>query len=210
MGKKRALIFVLSTPYFLLGFFFSLFRLKKIIKDYEKCLGFINARIKDDDNITMSLINYLRIAEDHRQLLHFGVDPIAIIRAFYLRLFKGIKQGASTIEQQLVRTITGRYEKTIRRKVREQIIAIWIRKRFAPNEICKCYISCCYYGYGTYGIKKLTNKIKDIDELGIVSRIKYPFRKELHLVTEEKYAARVEHVKKISLSNNIGTSIFLK
>ncbi|HAZ3651962.1 TPA: hypothetical protein J1015_003868, partial [Escherichia coli] len=136
------------------------------------------------------MIDILRLAEDHRQLLHRGIDPIAIIRTFYLRIFKNIHQGASTIEQQFVRTITKRYEKTIRRKIREQILAILIRNVSTPDDICKCYLSCCYYGYGTYGIDNLLKKKQNISDFDIVAMIKYPFRGEVVSVTEERFKHR--------------------
>src|SRR5262245_21594087 len=48
--------------------------------------------------------------EDHRHVLHPGVDPIAICRATWRCIYRGKREGASTIEQQVVRVISGRYE----------------------------------------------------------------------------------------------------
>src|SRR5208337_2064528 len=54
-------------------------------------------------------------AEDHRFFNHGGVDPIALVRAIVRFHLRGRLQGASTIEQQLVRTVTMRYDRTVLR-----------------------------------------------------------------------------------------------
>lgn len=207
MEAKRFLILILSIPYLLLAFVVTKIRVKSIINDYKKCIEYININSKNE--VPTSLITVLRLAEDHRQLLHMGIDPIAIIRTIYLKIFKNIHQGASTIDQQLVRTITKRYEKTIRRKVREQILALLIRRVSTPNDICKCYISCCYYGYSTYGIDKLLTKEKNICEYGIIARIKYPFRKNFDLETEKKYRQRIFYLRRLHDNNCREISISL-
>ena len=210
MGKERALIFILTIPYLLMAFIFRRLKIRSLEHDYNLCLRVVNKNVPQVNMINQSLIDCLRVAEDHRQLLHFGIDPIAIFRTIYLRLFKGIKQGASTIEQQLVRTITKRYEKTIRRKIREQILAIWVRGSTHPEVICRYYLSCCYYGYGTYGLDKLIKKQPGIDEHQIISRIKYPFRENPNLITEQKFTKRVKYLKELSLKNKSKNNIFLK
>ncbi len=207
MEAKRFLILILSIPYLLLAFVVTKIRVKSIINDYKKCIEYININSKNE--VPKSLIAVLRLGEDHRQLLHMGIDPIAIIRTIYLKIFKNIHQGASTIDQQLVRTITKRYEKTIRRKVREQILALLIRRVSTPNDICKCYISCCYYGYSTYGIDKLLTKEKNICEYGIIARIKYPFRENFDLETEKKYRQRVFYLRRLHDNNCREISILL-
>lgn len=200
-------MFILSIPYLLLAFVVIKLRIKSLTNDYKKCIDYIN--INSNKEVTSSLIDKLRISEDHRQLLHMGVDPIAIIRTIYLKIFKNIHQGASTIEQQLIRTITKRYEKTIRRKIREQILAILIRNASTPDDICRCYISCCYYGYSTYGVDKLLIKYPDLCEYSIVARIKYPFRKNLDLRTEKKYRQRSLYLNQLYEDNFKKTTFFL-
>ena len=143
MAAKRFLITLLSLPYLLLAEMVFKFRVKSIMEDYYKCIDYIRLSSISERSISLSLIDILRVAEDHRQLLHRGVDPVAILRTIYLRLFKNIHQGASTIDQQFVRTITKRYEKTVRRKIREQILAILIRKATTGDDICIAYISFC-------------------------------------------------------------------
>ncbi|WP_449556156.1 transglycosylase domain-containing protein [Huaxiibacter chinensis] len=210
MAAKRFLIFLLSLPYLFMAVVVFKFRVKSVIDDYNKCIGYIRRSSKNERAISLSLINTLRLAEDHRQLLHRGVDPIAILRTIYLRLFKGIHQGASTIDQQFVRTITERYEKTVRRKIREQILAILIRKTSTADDICRAYMSCCYFGYGTYGIAKLIKTHSNIREFDIAARVKYPFRKSLDELTEAKFNRRALYLSYLSKVNPNRESIFLR
>src|SRR5690348_10551479 len=57
--------------------------------------------------------------EDHRFFGHCGIDPIAVCRAIWRGVVLGHREGASTIEMQLVRVVTGRFERTLTRKLRE-------------------------------------------------------------------------------------------
>lgn len=210
MAAKRFLIFLLSSPYLLLAVVVFKFRVKSIIDDYYKCIEYIRLSSGNERAISLSLIDVLRVAEDHRQLLHRGVDPVAILRTIYLRLFKNTHQGASTIDQQFVRTITKRYEKTVRRKIREQILAILIRKDSTADDICIAYISCCYFGYGTYGIAKLIKTHASISDFDIAARIKYPFRKNIDNLTEGKFNRRALYLSYLCKVNPNRTSIFLR
>lgn len=210
MAAKRFLIFLLSSPYLLLAVMVFKFRVKSIIDDYYKCIEYIRLSSRSERAISLSLIDILRVAEDHRQLLHMGVDPVAILRTIYLRLFKNIHQGASTIDQQFVRTITKRYEKTVRRKIREQILAILIRKASTADDICIAYISCCYFGYGTYGIAKLIKTHASISDFDIAARVKYPFRKNIDDLTEGKFNRRALYLSYLCKVNPDRASFFLR
>jgi len=210
MAAKRFLIFLLSLPYLLLAEVVFKCRVKSIIDDYYKCIEYIRFCSKSDKSISLSLIDTLRVAEDHRQLLHRGVDPVAILRTIYLRIFKKIHQGASTIDQQFVRTITKRYEKTVRRKIREQILAILIRKTSTADDICIAYISCCYYGYGTYGIAKFIKTHASISDFDIAARVKYPFRKNIDDITESKFNRRAQYLSYLCEVNTDRAAIFLR
>jgi penicillin-binding protein 1A len=208
MAAKRFLSTLLSSPYLLLAVIVFKFRVKSIMEDYYKCIDYI--RLSSISERSISLIDILRVAEDHRQLLHRGIDPVAILRTIYLRLFKNIHQGASTIDQQFVRTITKRYEKTVRRKIREQVLAILIRKATSADDICIAYISCCYFGYGTYGIAKLTKAHASISDFDIAARVKYPFRKNIDDLTEAKFNRRALYLSRLCKVNPDRASIFLR
>ncbi len=76
------------------------------------------------------LLDLLVLGEDHRNRYHIGFDIIAITRAIYRRVTTGLKEGASTIEQQLVRVITADYSMTFSRKLKEILLAVVIRMKF--------------------------------------------------------------------------------
>jgi penicillin-binding protein 1A len=148
--------------------------------------------------ITESLIRTLVVAEDHRSFLHYGVDPIAIIRALKLRIFGGKKQGASTIEQQLVRTIVNRYEKTPRRKVREQALAVMLSQQFTKEELAATYLKVAFYGsslVGGHGIRKIRDYHSAFSDEAIVAYLKYPKPLRGSSDRARRHLNRVEHIK---------------
>lgn len=175
---------------------------KKIVRDLNTCIDFINKERKSLLMIDDYYYDILVIAEDHRNPLHYGVDPIAIIRCIYLKLTKKIIQGGSTIEQQLVRTLTGRYERTLRRKIREQVIAILLKNKIKrKNEIGKAYLLCAYFGYNKIGFFNLS-EIEKKDAIELIARLKYPTKKNENPCENEKITRRKRHINGI-LKNNI-------
>lgn len=170
---------------------------KGIIKDLAKCINYINKEKKSFYMIDDDYYHVLIAAEDHRNPIHYGIDPIAIIRCIYLQLTKGIIQGGSTVEQQLVRTLTGRYEKTLRRKLREQVVAILLNEAVKnKNEIGKAYLHCAYFGHAKVGFFNLSNSDrKDASEL--IARLKYPTRKDEEPRDNEKIKRRKEYIDNI-------------
>ena len=137
------------------------------------------------------LINSLVVAEDHRFFFHEGIDPFAIFRASIKTLI-GHMQGASTIEQQLVRTITKDYEKTLRRKLREALLASTLRRRFTKREVAWTYLLIAYFGehqQQTDNYQELLAAHKDlIAALSLVSQLKYP--KKLNSSSSNSYDRR--------------------
>ena len=128
------------------------------------------------------LINSLVVAEDHRFFFHDGIDPYAIFRAS-IKTLSGQVQGASTIEQQLVRTITKDYEKTLRRKIREALLASTLRRKFTKCEVAWAYLLIAYWGdqnqkRGNH--QELLGAHSDlIAALSLMSQLKYPARRDL-------------------------------
>ncbi len=126
------------------------------------------------------LINSLVVAEDHRFFFHEGIDPFAIFRAS-IKTLNGHMQGASTIEQQLVRTITKDYEKTLRRKIREALLASTLCRRFTKREVALAYLLIAYLGDQEQqrdNYQELLAAHKDlIAALSLMSQLKYPARR---------------------------------
>ncbi|MFV0931690.1 biosynthetic peptidoglycan transglycosylase [Pseudomonas jessenii] len=159
------------------------------------------------DEVTDSLIRALVVGEDHRNALHFGVDPIAILRSIKVRVFEGKRQGASTIEQQLVRTVTGRYEKTPRRKIREQILAVMLNSKFEKDDLACCYLTVAYYGaslVGVSGLRKLSSSNPHFTDEVIVAHLKYPRTSNPDGVVAKKHLSRVNHIRRLLEAKSTG------
>ena len=78
---------------------------------------------------------------------HLGLDPLSIIRATIVNIFKGrYAQGASTITQQLVKNIFLCSEKTLWRKTKEALISIYIELLYDKDEIIETYLNNVYWG----------------------------------------------------------------
>jgi len=90
--------------------------------------------------------------EDRRFFFHYGFDIRSIIRNSIRMLTFRDHGGASTIDMQLVRTITKNKEKTVRRKINEIILAIAINRRYSKLEILNCYLNYAYFGAYMTGV----------------------------------------------------------
>lgn len=100
-----------------------------------------------------TLINALIATEDRRFFSHFGIDPIGLLRAFYINYKAGrVVQGGSTISQQLAKTIYLSSQKTFKRKMQEMILAFYLEKNFTKTQILEAYLNRVYLGSGIYGI----------------------------------------------------------
>ena len=98
------------------------------------------------------LIEAVIATEDRRFYDHFGVDLWGVARAIFTNLWYGeIRQGGSTITQQLAKNLFLTPERTIKRKVQETMLALWLENRFSKNDILTIYLNRVYFGAGTYG-----------------------------------------------------------
>jgi hypothetical protein len=97
-----------------------------------------------------------------------GVDITSILRAWVnLRTGGEIKQGGSTITQQMVKGLLLSPERTYQRKIREMILARNIEKHFSKQEILYLYLNQIYFGHGAYGIGEAAQTYfgKDVSQL---------------------------------------------
>ncbi len=132
-------------------------------------------------NLSPLFMVALVCAEDRRFFAHAGVDLIAIMRVFSIVLAKRKLMGASTIEQQLVRTLTGRREKRLGRKIREILLATRVCRVIPKHDIPGMYLSVAYFGWSMNGIiqacRRLDVRISSASlrqAASIVARLKYP------------------------------------
>jgi penicillin-binding protein 1A len=92
--------------------------------------------------------------EDRRFYRHWGIDPRGIGRAMLANLRGGgVRQGGSTITQQLAKTSFLSNDRTIKRKAQEVIIAFWLEGWLTKPEILSRYLSSVYFGDGVYGLR---------------------------------------------------------
>jgi penicillin-binding protein 1A len=92
--------------------------------------------------------------EDRRFYAHRGVDPLAIGRAI-LRNTKGrgVKEGGSTLTQQLSRLLFLNNERTFSRKIKEIILSVQLEQELSKSDILELYMNYVYFGQGAYGIE---------------------------------------------------------
>jgi 1A family penicillin-binding protein len=92
--------------------------------------------------------------EDTRFYDHDGIDGIRVIGAVLTDIREGrAAEGASTITQQLARVSFLSRDKTLRRKLREAILAQRIEKLYSKDEILEIYLNKVYFGDGLYGVE---------------------------------------------------------
>jgi penicillin-binding protein 1A len=91
--------------------------------------------------------------EDRRFYENNGIDYIGIIRALKSDVSSGgIAQGASTIEQQLVRNLYLTPQQTLGRKLTEACLAVQLDKQWSKDRILTAYLNDIYFGQEAYGI----------------------------------------------------------
>lgn len=99
--------------------------------------------------------DYLVMAlEDRRYLKHCGVDIRAVFREVLKMVTLRKHGGASTIDMQMVRTLTGYRDLTFKRKIYEMILSFLVNCGFSKKEIMKCYMDNAYFGAGLIGVNK--------------------------------------------------------
>ena len=91
--------------------------------------------------------------EDRRFRDHMGLDLIGMLRAMVVNVTAGrVVQGGSTLSQQLAKNLFLTPERSLRRKVQEALLALWLEQRFTKDELLTIYLNRVYLGAGTYGV----------------------------------------------------------
>jgi len=104
------------------------------------------------EQLPQDLINAVIAVEDAKFYQHHGYDLLGIIRAALKNFTAGhVRQGASTITQQLARNSFSLKEKTYRRKLLEIFLAQRIEEQFGKQKIMELYLNRIYFGGGLYG-----------------------------------------------------------
>ncbi|WP_417783267.1 transglycosylase domain-containing protein [Terasakiella pusilla] len=97
--------------------------------------------------------------EDRRFYDHFGIDVIGLARAMVTNLAAGrIRQGGSTLTQQVAKNLFLSPERSLKRKVQELLLAFWLEHKFTKDQIFTLYLNRVYLGAGTYGVESAARK----------------------------------------------------
>lgn len=92
--------------------------------------------------------------EDRRFYSHFGIDPRGIARAAWRNsVAGGVREGGSTITQQLAKVAFLNADRTATRKLQEVLIAFWLEAWLTKDEILQRYLSNVYFGDNVYGLR---------------------------------------------------------
>ena len=128
----------------------------KVYSDADELIAefFIEKRIMVGfEQMPLRLKQATLAVEDSGFYYHLGIDPKAILRASIVNYRAGhVVEGASTITQQLTKTLFLSPQKKFERKIREAILAIRMELIFSKDEILEMYLNQIYYGHGSYGI----------------------------------------------------------
>jgi penicillin-binding protein 1A len=120
---------------------------------YSRTMG-ENRVVVPYDGVSPNFVKALISREDSRFYEHRGIDPLGIGRAAVRNLlFGGMKEGASTITQQLARNSFPLGGKTFNRKFLEAAMAFRIEMEMTKEKILELYMNRIYFGSGLYGVE---------------------------------------------------------
>jgi len=120
------------------------------------------------ERMPAALIQAILSVEDSRFYSHFGIDLVRIGGAVVANLTKGgLREGGSTITQQLARTLFLSREKTFTRKIKEVLLSLKIERVLSKDRILELYLNEIYLGNGAYGVQAASQAYfgKDVDQL---------------------------------------------
>ena len=130
----------------------------------EESVKEMAARIEEQPNYTtidelpQTYIDAVLSVEDKRFYDHFGVDPIAVGRAFFNDVKAGAYvEGGSTITQQLAKNQYFTQDKKIVRKVAEMFMAFKIESELDKDTIFELYVNSIFFGNGYYCVADASN-----------------------------------------------------
>jgi len=140
------------------------------------CHGQVYTRLSGENRRTVPLsqisplfVRALIAREDSRFFSHFGIDPLGIARAGLRNLATGsVRQGGSTLTQQLARNSFPLGGQTIHRKILEAALAVRMEAVFTKEEILTHYMNRTYFGAGLFGVETASQayfgkSAKDLD-----------------------------------------------
>ena len=105
------------------------------------------------DDVPEHLIQAVIAIEDKRFYRHAGIDAFGLLRAAVENVrARHVVQGGSTVTQQLAKNLFLTPERTVRRKVQEALLALWLERLYTKDQILAAYLNRIYLGAGAYGV----------------------------------------------------------
>jgi penicillin-binding protein 1A len=116
--------------------------------------GAITDRAVDVRTLPAHVGNAFVAIEDRRFYHHYGLDPRGLTRAAWHDLrSRSMREGGSTITQQLAKLVYLNSDRSAGRKIREALIALWLERWLSKDEILSRYLSDAYFGDNVYGLR---------------------------------------------------------
>ncbi len=164
-----ALAVIAIYPFFyFITVYYQSYSILRDLKPYAPCLatrlydanGELISELYDEsrsfipiEKVPEHVKNAFIATEDRTFYQHIGYDIRSILRALVVDFFTGeLRQGGSTITQQLVKRTYTKGERAVRRKIVELLIAQEYEKRYTKPQILEMYLNLIYFGHGAYGI----------------------------------------------------------
>ena len=113
----------------------------------------------DFDDVPPFLVQAILATEDRRFFDHSGIDLVGIIRAAWVNFRAGsIRQGGSTLTQQIAKNLFLTRERSFKRKIQEALLAFWLEAKFDKKQLFTIYLNRMYLGSGTYGVSAASRR----------------------------------------------------
>lgn len=117
-----------------------------------------NSKYVEIEDLSKNTVNAFLSIEDKDFYKHNGINKKRILKALYNNLKSfSLKEGASTISQQLIKNTHLSNEKTFERKIKEMVLTKKLEKDFDKDEILEFYLNIIYFGNNCYGIESASN-----------------------------------------------------
>ncbi len=166
------------------------------------------------DKISDALKNAFISLEDRKFYSHWGFDLRRTFTALVINLVSlRIRQGGSTITQQLARNMFLGHERTIKRKILELALALKLESTFTKDEILERYLNQIYFGEGVYGVQSAAKfffgknaKDIDINEAALLAGLP----KSPNAYSPYKYPERADSRRKVVLYAMLKNGVITK
>jgi 1A family penicillin-binding protein len=166
-GGTVAIVFLLMATVWTARHSWAIYKLNRGVGDtvFLDASGKVWFRLDEQrrdvklDQISTYLKDAVIAIEDHRYYNHPGVDPIGLGRAVFYNIRSDRTQGASTITQQLARTLFLSNSKTYARKAKEAGLAVLLEIFLTKREILELYLNRVFLSGGVYGVETMSQKM---------------------------------------------------